>query len=73
MFNPLLESITDMNDDQLQARIRDVTRKYYLTNNDNIKQQLRIILDQFVNEQTRRITESKDGSETNFDDLISVN
>ena len=73
MFNPLLESLTEMNDDQLQARIRDISRKYYMTTNNHIKDQLRILLDQFVNEQTRRLSEPKDGSETNFDDLISVN
>lgn len=71
MFNPLLQSVTELTDPQLQERIRDVTRKYFLTSDQMIKDQLSDMLDLLVSEQNGRMSEAVDNNE--FDNLISVN
>lgn len=73
MFNPLLDDYTQLTDEQLQERIHEVTRKYYMTGDQYIRHQLATMLDLYVNEQTRRIQAASVTEDNPFDDLISVN
>ena len=72
MYNPLLQPLSDFNDEQLSEKIRELTRKYYMTSNPYLRESLSDLLFEFTNEQTNRLL-NKDTGDEDFDDYISVN
>ena len=72
MFNPLLSSADELSDDQLSDNIKDVTKKYYMTKDPSIKEQLSDILNSYVEEQSKRLLAITDNTE-DFTKYINVN
>lgn len=72
MYNPLINDVTALNDEQLSEKIRSLTKKYYITNNPVIKESVQTLLDIYVNEQTSRLLKKSDSTDE-FDGYISIN
>lgn len=72
MFNPLLSSADELSDDQLSDNIKDVTKKYYMTKDLSIKEQLSDILNLYVEEQSKRLLAVTDNTE-DFTKYININ
>lgn len=81
MFNPLLPDLSKIKDQDLDNKIFELTKKYYVAlrlGNGGVAQQIVLNLDAFKSEQQqRRINATKDVSRKNqedgLDDLINVN
>lgn len=76
MFHPLAEDYTQLKDAEVEARIQDLSRKYFQANNPAIKQQISIFIDIYKNElHTRRmkVWNSQQKSNKDLDNLIKIN
>ena len=79
MFNPLLPDLTLIKDQDLENTISDLTRKYYIaarSGNGMLSSQISVTLEQYKDEQRRRMMEKSRVSARNqdkdLDDLIKV-
>lgn len=50
MFNPLVDDFSGLNDNELELKISELGRKYFQTNNPQVKQQIANILDMYKSE-----------------------
>lgn len=77
MFNPLVDSFAELTDTQVENKIVDLQKKYFMTHNNELRQQIANILDMYRSEQATRIAKAreKDLSRGNsdLDGLINVN
>ncbi len=76
-FNPLVTDLDQYNDNQLENRIVDLQRKYFLTYNPQVKEQIVNILDIYrIELRTRQAIAAQKQREQNgdsgLDDLIKV-
>ena len=80
MFNPLLENVGKIKDQDLDKKILDLTNKYYLAlrlGNGSLANQVLLSLDTYRDEQRRRQFESikelqNKQKKQGLDDLINV-
>lgn len=72
IYNPLLGSVRKLSDDKLREKIRDLTRKYYMTRDQYLRDQIQGLLETHVEEQTRRLND-RNQSTDEFDNLIDIN
>lgn len=77
MFNPLVDSFSGLTDSQLESKISDLQKKYFMTHNNQVRQQIASILDMYRQEHLSRMakTREKDIARGNsdLDGLINVN
>jgi len=80
MFNPLLPDLSDIKDPDLDNKISELTRKYFIAvrgGNGGLGQQILVTLEAFKSEQQRRHIASQkallDKQNKDLDDLIKVN
>ncbi len=77
MFNPLVDSFAELTDTQVDTKISDLQKKYFMTHNNDLRQQIGNILNMYKSEQASRIarTREKDLARGNADlgGLINVN
>ena len=70
MFNPLLPDLTLIKDQDLENTISDLTRKYYIaarSGNGMLSSQISVTLEQYKDEQRRRMMEKSRVSARNQD------
>lgn len=78
MINPLIDSLDHFTLQELEDKIADLQRKYFLTRNPQVQVQIANILDIYKIElQDRRIKElkrqqSQDNDENSLDNLINI-
>lgn len=80
MFNPLLGDLSKLKNEDLDNKITELTKKYYMAmrlGQGRAAQQIALILDSFRNEQQNRSIKalkdvSKNTQDTGLDDLINV-
>ena len=78
MINPLIDSLDHFTLQELEDKIADLQRKYFLTRNPQVQVQLANVLDIYKIElQDRRIKELKrqqnqDNDENSLDNLINI-
>ena len=77
MFNPLADDLSKLKDNELENKIQDLSRKYFLSNNVNVQHQITVFLDMYKAElATRRARmwqEQYQKRDTDLDSLINVN
>ena len=76
MFNPLLENLTELSENDLYTKISELTKKYWTTQNPQLRQQIKIVLDQLVQEQQERLIKQKQNptdEDSDLDNLININ
>ena len=78
MINPLIDSLDHFTLQELEDKIADLQRKYFLTRNPQVQVQIANVLDIYKLElQDRRIKElkrqqSQDNDENSLDNLINI-
>ncbi len=78
MINPLIDSLDHFTLQELEDKIADLQRKYFLTRNPQVQVQIANVLDIYKIElQDRRIKELKrqqnqDNDENSLDNLINI-
>jgi hypothetical protein len=50
MFHPLSEDYSQLKDAEIETRLQDLSRKYFMVNNPAIKQQIAVFIDIYKNE-----------------------
>jgi len=82
MFNPLINNVQDLSDQELEEKIKELSKKYYSSmrfNNQNVTSQILATLTMFRDElqiRRRKEMQSQNGDNDNdndLDDLINVN
>jgi|TARA_B100001094_G_scaffold329150_1_gene391242 hypothetical protein len=78
MINPLIDSLDHFTLQELEDKIADLQRKYFLTRNPQVQVQIANVLDIYKLElQDRRIKElnrqqNQDNDENSLDNLINI-
>jgi DNA polymerase III delta prime subunit len=83
MLHPLQEDVTLLKDDELEEKIRNLSKKYLLASrysNQSVLGQMQMLLTTYKEEQTRRlrkqyqetISQAKDEVETDLNELVNV-
>lgn len=80
MINPLIDSLDHLTENELEEKIIDLQRKYFLTRNPEVQLQIANILEIYKNEiRTRRMIqaqrqhqESQDNGDNSLDNLINI-
>lgn len=74
MNHPLAEDYKKLSDVELNDRLDSINRKYWMTNNDQVRSQMVMIIDELKLETERRRILEKDPQEDNktLDNLIKI-
>jgi len=76
MFNPLVDSLTDLTDSEIEDKIIELSRKYFMTHNPAVQQQINVILEMFKDEsrarQAKQYKKMKGDDDSPLDNLINV-
>jgi len=77
MFNPLLDNFDDLSDAEIELKISELSRKYFISRNPQVQQQISVILEMFKQELNSRIAknrqkEQEQNGENGLDNLINV-
>lgn len=78
MFNPLLEDLTQLTLAELDEKISSLSRKYWMTTNPSVQQQIAVTLDQLKQEarikQAQQNTANNNGEkdDKDLDNLINI-
>ena len=73
MFNPLVDSFSDLTDVEVENATRDLSRKYYQTHNPQVQEQIAVMLDMYREElRARMAKKSVQTDNPELDDLIKV-
>ena len=74
MNHPLAEDYKKLSDVELNDRLDSINRKYWMTNNDQVRSQMVMIIDELKLEIERRRSLEKDPQEENktLDNLIKI-
>lgn len=77
MLHPLGQDLSLLKDTELEQKIMELSRKYFMTNNPAVRDQIAGMLDAYkIEMQERRsrvLTQEYQNRETGLDDLIKVN
>lgn len=81
MFNPLIPDLKNVKDQDLEIKINDLTKKYFIaarSGNGDLCNQIALTIEQYKDEQRRRIFEKSTKVQVNkedrdLDNLINVN
>tara|TARA_S200000501_G_C20805186_1_gene735829 strand:- start:772 stop:1011 length:240 start_codon:yes stop_codon:yes gene_type:complete len=75
-FNPLVDSFDDISTNDLEEKIVELQRKYFMTGNLQVQQQISAILDMYIEEaRSRRAKSMKkdlENPESGLDNLINI-
>lgn len=77
MFNPLVDSFDDLTDVEIENKISELSRKYFISRNPQVQQQISSILEMFKEEiRSRRakqhLKEKEQNGENGLDSLINI-
>ena len=77
MFNPLLDNFDELSDAEIELKISELSRKYFISHNPQVQQQISVILEMFKQELNSRIAkqrqkEQEQNGENGLDSLINV-
>jgi tryptophanase len=77
MFNPLVDSFSDLTDTEVESKIVELQRKYFQTTNPGLQQQIATILEMYKEEaRARRAREYQrqidNNGEEGLDNLINI-
>lgn len=77
MFNPLLDSFDNLSDSEVENKISELSRKYFISRNPQVQQQISVILDMYKQEMRSRIAKARlkdqeQNGENGLDSLINI-
>jgi ribosomal protein L29 len=74
MFNPLIDSLADVSEAELDSKIRELSRKYFQTRNPQVQQQISATLEMYKEELAVRNKKklSQNSGNNDLDNLINI-
>jgi hypothetical protein len=76
MFNPLVDDFSELTDVQIDEKIIELGRKYWMTRNPDVQAQIYTILEMYKQEsrvrQARAYQQSQQNGDSDLDNLINV-
>lgn len=77
MFNPLVDSFSKLSDSEIDDKISELSRKYFISHNPQVQMQISTILEMYKQEaQSRRAKaaqkQAEQDGESGLDNLINV-
>jgi hypothetical protein len=74
-MHPLVGSLSELKTSELEGKITDLTKKYFMTGNMDARQQISMVLDSYKTELNRRHEQAlaKVMSDKSLDKLVKVN
>jgi hypothetical protein len=76
-MHPLVGDLTNLKDSEIEAKVNDLTKKYFMTPNPGVKAQMAAVLDSLNEELSRRRKASYDKAmaarNKDLDKLININ
>tara|TARA_B110000503_G_scaffold120884_1_gene183951 strand:+ start:17220 stop:17456 length:237 start_codon:yes stop_codon:yes gene_type:complete len=77
MFNPLVDSFDLLSDLEIDAKVSELSRKYYMSANPQVQQQIAAILDMYREESRARQArayqrQSDNNGDNSLDSLINI-
>jgi len=75
MFNPLVDSFNDLTDAQIDEKIVELGRKYWMTRNPDVQAQISTILEMYKQESRVRQAiayQRQQNGDSGLDNLINV-
>ena len=77
MMHPLVNDLSSLKDNELESKILDLSKKYWVTRNSDVQYQIRLILDQYNEElRSRRhklLQQQMENRNQELDKLIKIN
>lgn len=75
-MHPLVESFDGVKDSEIESKIGDLTKKYFMTSNPGVKSQIANVLDSYNEEMSKRrqaaLKKMMDNRDKSLDKLINV-
>jgi hypothetical protein len=75
-MHPLAGSFDTLKDSELESKISDLTKKYFMTYNTDIKSQIAMLLDSYKEEMSKRrsiaLEKLMNSRDKNLDKLINI-
>tara|TARA_B110000503_G_scaffold34980_1_gene57216 strand:+ start:393 stop:629 length:237 start_codon:yes stop_codon:yes gene_type:complete len=77
MFNPLVDSFTELSDAEVENKSIELQRKYFMTHNPQVQEQISAILDMYQEENKSRrakqyMQQQEQNGEKGLDSLINI-
>ena len=80
MFNPLVDSFAKLSDSEIEDKIIELSRKFLMTHNPSVQQQISVILEMYKEEakarrasaMVQRTKKNDDDGDSPLDNLINV-
>jgi len=80
MFNPLVDSFEKLSDAEIEEKILDLSRKFWMTHNPSVQQQIGVILEMYREEakarrsraMIQRTKKNDDDGDSPLDNLINI-
>ena len=77
MFNPLATDFHELSDKELEERLGELNRKYFMTQNPQVQSQMAVLIEQMREEvRTRnaraKVQENQDQDNKGLDNLINI-
>ena len=76
MFNPLADNLHTLKDLELENKIQELSRKYFMSNDHNVQRQITVFLDMYkaelANRRAKMWQEQYQKRDTDLDSLINV-
>tara|TARA_B100000780_G_scaffold278111_1_gene250586 strand:- start:298 stop:540 length:243 start_codon:yes stop_codon:yes gene_type:complete len=75
LFNPLVDSLADLSENELVDKINDLSRKYFMVNNPEVQYQISAILDMYNSEVASRqaiAAKNNENDDKSLDNLINI-
>lgn len=76
MFNPLVDDFSLLSDTEVEEKLLDLRRKYWLTRNPSVQEQIQVIMNMYAEELSVRraqaMKKASDDSENGLDNLINI-
>jgi len=79
MFNPLVDNFNELSDNEIELKISELSRKYFISKNPQVQQQISVMLDMFKEEmhlrralQKQKQLEQLENGENDLDNLIKI-
>ena len=78
-LNPFVDDLSDLSTNELSDKINDLSNKYFMTNNPQVQDQIRAVLEMYrIEAASRQASESinqtvdKENGDKSLDNLINI-
>ena len=76
MFNPLVDNFSSLSDSQIDEKILELSKKYHMSRNLDVQNQIAVILDMFREESrlrsAKQMQKLNNNGDESLDNLINV-